>query len=105
LRQCVCVHPQLFFSCQQLLQYTALLSKAHPIETEAAPRDHGNCKLPCAYCLLLTVRVFCFSKNLELVMVYIFLATLKDWTHSMQDALPVVASVRSKYMTWTRVFL
>jgi hypothetical protein len=40
----VCVHPPLHFTHQQqLLQYTALLPRAHGIETEVALRDHGNC--------------------------------------------------------------
>jgi hypothetical protein len=43
----VCVHPQFHFTQQQLLQYTALLPRAHGIETEAALIDHGNCKLSC----------------------------------------------------------
>jgi hypothetical protein len=42
----VCVHPPLHFTHQQqLLQYTALIPRAHGIETEVALRDHGNCKL------------------------------------------------------------
>jgi hypothetical protein len=38
------VHPQFYFTHQQILQCTALLPRAHGIETEAAIRDHGNCK-------------------------------------------------------------
>jgi hypothetical protein len=64
LRLCVCVHPQFHFTHQQLLQYTALLPRAHGIETQAALRDNSNCKLSCVipfcvsfYCLLLTVCV------------------------------------------------
>jgi hypothetical protein len=41
----VCVHPQFYFTHQQILQCTALLPRAHGIETEAAIRGHGNCKL------------------------------------------------------------
>ncbi len=44
----VCVHPQLHLAHQQLLQYTArLLPRSHRIETEAALRGRGNCKLCC----------------------------------------------------------
>jgi hypothetical protein len=43
----VCVHPQFHCTHQQLLKYTALLPRAHGIETEAALIDHGNCKLSC----------------------------------------------------------
>jgi len=43
-----CVHPQLHLAHQQLLQYTArLLPRPHRIETEAALRGRGNCKLCC----------------------------------------------------------
>jgi len=38
----VWVHPQLQFTHQQLLQYTALLPRAHRTETVAALRDYGN---------------------------------------------------------------
>jgi hypothetical protein len=41
----VCVHPQFDFTHRQLLQYVALLPRVHGIETEAALREHGNCKL------------------------------------------------------------
>jgi hypothetical protein len=44
----VFVHPQFYFTHQQILQCTALLPRAHGIETEAAIRDHGNCKLSCS---------------------------------------------------------
>ncbi len=46
----VCVtHPQFYFTTyQQILQCIALLRRAHGIETEAAIRDHGNCKLSCS---------------------------------------------------------
>jgi hypothetical protein len=64
LRLRVCVHPQFHFTHQQLLQHTALLPRAHGIETQAALRDKGNCKLSCVipfcvsvYCLLLIVCV------------------------------------------------
>jgi hypothetical protein len=44
----VFVHPQLHLAHQQLLQYTArLLPRPHRIETEAAFRGRGNCKLCC----------------------------------------------------------
>jgi hypothetical protein len=56
----VCVHPPLHFTHQQLLQYTALLPRAHGIETEVALRDHGNCKLfLCCSSLSLAVSVYC----------------------------------------------
>jgi hypothetical protein len=52
----VCVHPQLQFAHQQLLQYTApLLPRSHRIETEAALRGRGNCKLCCVLPLSLCV--------------------------------------------------
>jgi hypothetical protein len=41
----VCVHPQFDFTHRQLLQYVALLPRVLGIETEAALREHGNCKL------------------------------------------------------------
>jgi hypothetical protein len=44
----VCVHPQFYFNCQQVLQCTALLPEAHGIETEASLRDHDNYKLSCS---------------------------------------------------------
>jgi len=68
------VHPQFHFTHRQLLQCTSLLPRAHRIETEAALRDHGNCKLPCffplcvsVYCLLLTVLVGCLPKHVDLI--------------------------------------
>jgi hypothetical protein len=42
------MHSQLHYTHQQLLQYSTLrrlLPRAHRIETKAAVRDHGNCKL------------------------------------------------------------
>jgi hypothetical protein len=70
----VCVHPQFHFTHRQLLQCTSLLPRAHRIETEAALRDHGNCKLSCfvplcvsVYCLLLKVLVGCLAKNFYLI--------------------------------------
>ncbi len=70
----VCVHPQFHFTHRQLLQCTSLLPRAHRIETEAALRDHGNCKLSCfvplsvsVYCLLLKVLVGCLAKNFDLI--------------------------------------
>jgi hypothetical protein len=61
----VCVHSQRPSTNQQILHYSALLRpRAHGIETEAALRDHCNCKLSCVvrlrvsvYWLLLTVLV------------------------------------------------
>jgi hypothetical protein len=44
------VHPQLHFTHQRLLQYSTaiLLPRAQQrIETQAALRDHGNCKFSC----------------------------------------------------------
>jgi hypothetical protein len=62
----VCVHPQLHLAHQQLLQYTArLLPRPDRIETEAAVRGRGNCKLCCVLpfsvcvCLLPSSRSTC----------------------------------------------
>jgi hypothetical protein len=43
----VSVHPPFHFIHQQLTQYTALHSRQPRMETKAALRDHGNCKLSC----------------------------------------------------------
>jgi hypothetical protein len=61
---CVCMHSQLHYTHQQLLQYPTLLllsPRAHRIETEAAVRDHGNCKLACllSFFLLLFLSIYC----------------------------------------------
>jgi hypothetical protein len=61
----VCLHSQRPSTNQQTLHYSPLLRpRAHGIETEAALRDHRNCKLSCVvplrvsvYWLLLTVLV------------------------------------------------
>ncbi len=88
----VCVHPQLHFIRQQLLQYTALLPRAPRIETEATLRDNCNCKLfvlfLSVYCLLLTVRVFCLPGKPWPDNNVIFQFNLKDSTQSSQDAIP-----------------
>jgi hypothetical protein len=69
--------PHLHCTHQQLLQYTALLPRARPIEAKAPLRDQGRCKPSCAvclslYCLLLTVGLFCLPKNLDLIVAIYF---------------------------------
>ncbi len=73
----VCLHPHLHCTHQQLLQYTALLPRARPIETKAPLRDQGRCKPSCAvrlslYCLLLAVGLFCLPKTLDLIVAIYF---------------------------------
>jgi hypothetical protein len=67
----VCVLPQFHFTHQKLLQYTSLLPRAHPIETEAALRDLCNCKLSCVVPLSLSSAFFssfvCLLKNGDLI--------------------------------------
>jgi hypothetical protein len=65
----VCVQSQ--FTHQQLLQYAGFLPRVHRIETEAAIRAPGECKLSCVvplsvcvYCLPLVV---CLRKTVELI--------------------------------------
>jgi hypothetical protein len=67
----VCVHPQSQFTHQQLLQYAGFLPRVHRIETEAAIRASGECKLSCVvplsvcvYCLPLVV---CLPKTVDLI--------------------------------------
>ncbi len=89
----VCVHPQFHFAHQQLLQYTALLPRAHRIETAAALRDHGNCKLSCVILLCVSVCCFllaaawlvCLRKDFDQKIVR---GKSKNWTPSVQDAEP-----------------
>ncbi len=73
----VCLRSHLHCTHQQLLQYTALLPRARPIETKAPPRNQGRCKPSCAvrlslYCLLLAVGLFCLPKNLDLIVAIYF---------------------------------
>ncbi len=73
----VCLHPHLHCTHQHLLQYTALLPRARPIEIKAPLRDQGRCKPSCAvrlslYCLLLAVGLFCSPKNLDLIVAIYF---------------------------------
>jgi hypothetical protein len=79
----------------QLVQYTALLPRAGGVETMATLRDQGGCKPPCVvcrslsfYCLLVTVRVFCLPNNLDLIVMTSSGVSKRDWTPSMQDAIP-----------------
>jgi hypothetical protein len=67
----VCVHCQSQFTRQQLLQYARFLPRVHRIETEAAIRAPGECKLSCVvllsvcvYCLPLLV---CLPKTVDLI--------------------------------------
>jgi hypothetical protein len=67
----VCVHRQSQFTHQQLLQYARFLPRVHRIETEAAIRAPGECKLSCVvplsvcvYCLPLLV---CLPKTVDLI--------------------------------------
>jgi hypothetical protein len=78
-----------------IVQYTALLPRAGGVETIATLRDQGGCKLSCVvcrslsfYCLLVTVRVFCLSNNLDLIVMTSSGVSKRDWTPSMQDAIP-----------------
>jgi len=67
----VSVHRQSQFTHQQLLQYAGFLPRVHRIETEAAIRALGECKLSCVvplsvcvYCLPLVV---CLWETVELI--------------------------------------
>jgi hypothetical protein len=77
----VWVHPQLQFTHQQLLQYTALLPRAHRTETVAALRDYGNRKLSCIrpLCLLCFVCRKILTRDVFQV---------ERLVQSMQDAIP-----------------
>jgi hypothetical protein len=94
----VCVHPQFYFTHQQILQCTALLPRAHGIETEAAIRGHGNCKLSysSSLCVCLLPSFHSPSHSTCGWLVYLPKAfdlnligsKLKNWTSSVQDAEP-----------------
>ncbi len=86
------VHPQLHFTHQRLLQYSTaiLLPRAqHRIETQAAFRDHGNCKFSCVLPLspcLSTTAFFSWVLFAEKFWPDIFWMKPKGLTHSMEDA-------------------
>ncbi len=89
------VYAPLRFTAHQLVQYTALLPRAGGVETMATLRDQGGCKLSCVvcrslsfYCLLVTIRVFCLPNNLDLIVMTSSGVSKRDWTPSMQDAIP-----------------
>jgi hypothetical protein len=105
----VCVHPQLHFIRQQLLQYTALLPRAPRIETEATLRDNCNCKL---FVLFLSVTAFfsqyvCFvcRDNLGLITMLSSNSTWKIRHNLLKMQYLIMASMWSNYMIWKDVFL
>ncbi len=100
----VCIR-NCFLAVNNFCSTLHFIPKVHRIETEAAPRDHDNFKLPCAWCLLFTVHVFCFSKNLDVIMVISFQPHWKIGHILCKMHYLVAALMWSKYMTWTWVFL
>ncbi len=103
----VYVHPQSQFTHQQFLQYAGFLPSVHRIETEAAIRAPGQCKLSCVvplsacvYCLPLVV---CLLKTVDLISS----EANRKIAHvvcEMQYNL-IVTSMSSKCMTRKEVFL
>jgi len=67
----VCLHRQSQFTHQQLLQYAGFLPRVHRIETEAAIRAPGECKLSCvvplSVCVCCLPLVVCFPKTVDLI--------------------------------------
>ncbi len=84
---CVRVHPQLHCTHHQ-----QLLHRAHQIETDVELRDHSSCELSCVVPLYLlpSSHSTCvlFAEKSWPDYGDIFWSKLKDWTQSMQDAIP-----------------
>ncbi len=103
----VCVPRQSQFTHQQLLQYAGFLPRVHRMETEAAIRAPGECKLSCvvplSVCVYYLPLVVCLRKAVELISS----EANRKIAHvacEMQYDL-IVTSMRSKCTTWKEVFL
>jgi hypothetical protein len=107
----VSVDPQFHFTHQQLSQHTALHSRLPRIETKAALRDHGKCKLSCVVPLYVlpssnnTCVLFLEKSWPDLITVISSQSNREAGYNLCKMQYLILASMWSEFTIWQEVFL